>query len=487
VTPVQLLALSLGLSVAVAAVGLAALGVLERRVPDPVIRERAWGALFHFSALPPAFVAALLLLPPQVQSVGAATVQFEAPAAVVSGSGWNHSFLPALEVHGATFVIVVAAVLFGLRGIVLLERLLRLRRLLAMTTPADAALRLLTDETAKRMDLAVPVVRVSGCGSAAFLVGLRTPTLVLPAALAAAPDSPESRAICAHELAHLKRGDHRALWLEEAVLSVLAVNPLLGLIRAHRAAAREEACDVVALAGSDADLRRQYARSLLAALQNPAFGRDVPALTFTSARRTFAMRRLKAILAPVSHYSQPSSLVLTGVGVLIAGVAGAGSLAVAAQREPVMVAVVAPAATAPVSASGRSVLVLPATPVVEASAPGVAARPDVAPDRPVDPVQTPAPVPEVITNPTWAQPPIPRLPDGPLPEGITEARVRLSCTLELDGQLTGCSTVSETPAGAGFGEAAIEAAQSARVSPSMNVPAPPRSKVTFEVRFRLPA
>jgi hypothetical protein len=199
------------------------------------------------------------------------------------------------------------------------------------------------------------------------------------------------------------------------------------------------------------------------------------------------MRRLKAILAPVSPSSHRSGLLLTGVVVLIAGVAGAGSLAVAAQREPVMVAVVAPAATAPVSASGRSVSVLPATPVVEASALGVAARPDVAPERPVDPAQTPAPVPEVLTNPTWAQPPIPRLPDGPLPEGITEARVRLTCTVELDGLLSGCSTVSETPAGAGFGEAAIEAALSARVSPSMIVPATPRSKVTFSMLFRLPA
>ena len=337
------------------------------------------------------------------------------------------------------------------------------------------------------MELAPPLVRVSGCGSEAFLAGLRSPILVFPAAVAASPDSSEARAICAHELAHLKRGDHRALWLEEAVLSALAVNPLLGLIRAHRAAAREEACDVVALAGADSDLRRQYARSLLAALQNPAFGRDIPALTFTSARRTFAMRRLKAILAPASPFGQRSSLVLTAVGVLIAGVAGAGSLAVAAQREPLTVAVVAAAAPAAVSASGRSVSVLPVNPVGETSGPEVAARPVVAPDRPVDPVQTPAPVPEVMTNPTWAQPPIPVLPDGPMPEGITEARVRLACAVELDGRLSGCSTLSETPAGAGFGEAAIEAALSARVSPSMNVPAPPRSKVTFEVRFRLPA
>ena len=43
-TALQLLALSLGLSVAAAALGLIIMRALERRVADPVLRERAWAA-----------------------------------------------------------------------------------------------------------------------------------------------------------------------------------------------------------------------------------------------------------------------------------------------------------------------------------------------------------------------------------------------------------------------------------------------------------
>jgi beta-lactamase regulating signal transducer with metallopeptidase domain len=489
VTPIQLLALSLGLSVAVAALGLTTMRLLERRVADPVIRERAWGAVLHLSALPPVIVAALLMLPPQVRSVGAAAVQFEAPVAVLSGSESLPNALSAFEAHGATVVLAIAALLLGLRGIVLLDRLLRLRGLLAASTPAGPDLRRIMDETARRMRVAPPAIRVSVSGSEAFLAGLRIPILVIPAALAAAPDRPETRAICAHELAHLKRGDHRALWLEEAVLSALAINPLLGLIRDHRAAAREEACDAAALAGADVDVRRQYARSLLAALQDPAFGRDVPALTFTSARRTFVMRRLKAILAPVSPSGRRSRLAMTGVGVLIAGVAGAGSLAVAAQRDPVTIARVAPVpATEPAPPAALAPAATTA-PVAEPVAPVVPLAPahrEVAPEPPVLPVQTAEPVAGVITNPAWTQPPIPRLPATALSSGVAEGRVRLTCTAEADGRLSDCSVVNETPAGVGFGAAAIEAAESSRISTEMIDPATDRPTVTFGVRFRLP-
>ena len=46
-TALQLLALSLGLSVAAAALGLIIMRALERRVADPVLRERAWAAALY--------------------------------------------------------------------------------------------------------------------------------------------------------------------------------------------------------------------------------------------------------------------------------------------------------------------------------------------------------------------------------------------------------------------------------------------------------
>ena len=62
-TASQLLALSLGLSVAAAALGLIIMRALERRVADPVLRERAWAAALYLAALPPLAVGLMLLLP----------------------------------------------------------------------------------------------------------------------------------------------------------------------------------------------------------------------------------------------------------------------------------------------------------------------------------------------------------------------------------------------------------------------------------------
>ncbi|HEY0926708.1 energy transducer TonB [Brevundimonas sp.] len=50
---------------------------------------------------------------------------------------------------------------------------------------------------------------------------------------------------------------------------------------------------------------------------------------------------------------------------------------------------------------------------------------------------------------------------GPTPKrGIVE----LSCVVNADGSLSACRIVREEPAGAGFGEAALQAAARARVS-----------------------
>jgi hypothetical protein len=155
--------------------------------------------------------------------------------------------------------------------------------------------------------------------------------------LAETPDSPAARAVITHELAHLKRGDHRAVWIEEAVVALLSVYPVLPLIRARRAAAREEACDALALGGADPAHRRAYAQSLIEALRarterSPADA--LPALTFTGTPRSQAMRRLKSILTPPATAGLGTKVTAVVAGVALLGLAGAGSMAVAAQHAP---------------------------------------------------------------------------------------------------------------------------------------------------------
>lgn len=86
---------------------------------------------------------------------------------------------------------------------------------------------------------------------------------------------------------------------------------------------------------------------------------------------------------------------------------------------------------------------------------------------------------------SWARQPPLEFPERALSRGVREGSVALSCTPQPNGSLTGCSVVSETPAGAGFGQAALSAARRARLSPSY-VDGRAAGPVEFTVRYSAP-
>lgn len=504
-TPPQLLALSLGLSFATAALGLMVMRALERRVADPVLRERGWAAALYAPALPPVVVGLMLLTPAPVKTEASAGAVASVPAAVLvefqTASGFPAADLADLA---AIIMLTLAGVFALLRTLSLGLRLMRLRTLIRGTIAPPPELRPTVEQAARRLGATVPIVRIGGSGAEALLAGLLRPVLVLPAALAAEPDSAATRAVCAHELAHLKRGDHRALWVEEALLAGLAINPLLRVVRDHRAAAREEACDAEALAGAGADERRLYARSLLEAVRTAGLQRTAPALTFTSARRTFVMNRLKAILAPAAPAGPRSRRIAVGIAAVVAGVAGAGSLALASQRQPVVapqpaeVAVprlpartAAPAARSnPVDAPAPAEKPAPAP----APAPAPTAAPAPGPERVIAGMPTEAAaVPEAaqdappaeISRVTWSQQPTPMYPAPAAANGINSGTVTLACRVEAGGSASDCTVLSESPEGVGFGAAALAAMETARFSSTTMASATPGARARFTIRFRL--
>lgn len=337
-----LLTLSLGLSIAVAALALAGGVLAERFSPDPRLRERAWAAGLTLPVLPPIAVALLLAFTPApvlTAAVPAGVMAAPAPVAV-EAAPVAAAPPPTVDWNAAAGAVLAIA------GLLMLARLtglgLRARRLARLVRGAEAASPEVAGAVARLasgLAVAPPRILVSAAAPEALLTALGRPRLLLPAALARAAGGAAARAVIAHELAHLKRGDHRALWLEETLLVLLAANPLMPLLRVRRAAAREEACDALALAGAAPGTRRAYAQSLIEALRDRAGPQAVgglPALTFTGAGRTTAMHRLKAVLTPAAPAGRRTRLAVAAAGAALLAAAAAGSVAVAAQREPVV-------------------------------------------------------------------------------------------------------------------------------------------------------
>ena len=487
----ELLALSLGLSLLLAGVTWGLVRRFEADAPDPVLREKAWAMALYLPALPIILVAAGLLLPPTVMHAVAPQGPAAGPAVIeiIMRSGAAAGSIGEPLALGA---LALAGMLAAVRVIWLARRSLRLHRLIEACSEASPAVRRSVEDTARRLGAPMPEVRVRAAGGEALIAGLFSPVLVLPADLLEAADHHALQAVCAHELAHLKRGDHRALWIEEAILTLLAFNPILRVVRDHRSAAREEACDAAALAHAGEDARRLYARSLLDALRASPRGDDAPALTFTSSRRILVMRRLKAILSPVPTSGVRQRLTALGLGVAVAAVAGTGSYALAAQREavaapqPASIITASRALPAPraVAADTRATASAASRPVL---APASAAKPEPTPRAKPGPAPAAAPQAQVITNPSWSRHPMPSYPAAALEQGSTSGSADLSCTVQADGRVSGCTILNETPVGAGYGAAALAAAADARLSPRSVEGVAVGGTVRFTIRFTMAA
>ncbi|HEV7354097.1 MAG TPA: M56 family metallopeptidase [Brevundimonas sp.] len=336
-----LLLLSLGLSVGVAALALAAGAALDRSVAEARLRDRVWAVLLWLPLAPPATASlALLALPRRVIETPALAGP---PVAVaVSSEPAAPMAAPALSSGPGSelLVPVLTVLLLGVTALALGRLALRMRRLARLTASAHEApepLRAEVAAAARALGAPTPRVRLSPETPEPLLTGLRRPRLILPEGFR--PDRPEAAAVLSHELAHLRRGDHRAVWLEEGLSVLLAFNPLVPVIRARRAAVREEACDALALAGAPPDLRRAYARSLLEALRartTPVA--SLPALTFTGTPGSQAMRRLQAIVSPPPAARRRLRIAAAGALSGLAVVAVSAGVGLAHGRAPVVVA-----------------------------------------------------------------------------------------------------------------------------------------------------
>lgn len=337
-SPVEILALSLAASIGVAAVTGLAARVAESVSDDPIWRDRLWSGAFWLPAITPALTALFLLAPgvapePLVISALSSAETVIAPSRALSSTAAASTGAMSIDVTIlALLALSAAGVLATLRLYRLVRRARRLSVVIARAeqpSPELAAMVGIAECTGRPLAL-----RVSPDATEAFLAGLLKPVLVLPASLAGSSRD-HVRAVVAHEMAHLRRRDLTAMWLEEAALTVLAANPLLAMLHARRRVAREEACDALALAGATSRTRRAYARTLIDALRDHAGVGEQGglALTFTGSRGKAALRRVKAVLEPRPTVGRLTRRATLAAGVLAGGLIFAGSFALAGQRQ----------------------------------------------------------------------------------------------------------------------------------------------------------
>ena len=344
-SPVELIALSLIVSVVIAALGRWIGGVLDGRLGDAGLRDRLWAGALFLPLVPPVAVGLLLLTPaPERPAVIVTPAPIDAPAPTIAPlieAAPNVRSRVQLNPEVAAWTLTgLAGLAMAVRGGGLFLRGRRLARLLRDAEPASDVLTQGVEAGARALNVRAPNVRVGPTGGDVLLAGPWRPTLITPPGLEreAAFDL-----IVRHELGHLKRGDHRAVWLEEALMIALAFNPFVPGLRSRRAAAREEACDALALHGASTETRRLYARRLIEVLKGEGC-ETAPALSFggrskiqpaegETTMKTPAMRRMAAILTPPRPAGRVAHLMAFGAGLVVLAAAGAASAAVVLQRE----------------------------------------------------------------------------------------------------------------------------------------------------------
>lgn len=203
-------------------------------------------------------------------------------AAVESPVPWTH-YLP-----GFLATVAVAATLIGLLR--LLHGIWGMGQILRRSTPVlEADLLRLIDEYRLAMKVSRPVVvRESADLASAGTVGWWTPVLLLPRDWRGWTRE-QLRAVIAHELAHVGRGDFAAWLLARLSVAVYFWHPLVRLLAGRLHLQQELAADAEAarLAGG----RRAYLRALAAlALRSQGCGHGWPAPAFLSPKGTLLRR-----------------------------------------------------------------------------------------------------------------------------------------------------------------------------------------------------
>lgn len=307
----------------------------DRLTGDPGPRARAWNRAV---ALPPAMLAMMAGVSalPEDATAPVYQVALTSKAVASAGAAMNEASVRALSGFNGVETLggmLILGALGGLAAAALRQVMGRakLKRIVREARPVSQDLALAVRAAARRLDTGRPEVKVSDAIDQPLLAGLSPPVILLPADLVARLAVERLVPICAHELAHLKRGDNWRLLAEQLLGGLFWMVPPYAALRARAAATREELADALALDGASPAVRRNYAEALIDVLRT----RAAPALhpAFTGKGRRPTLMRLKAITEPRAPANLARRAALALAGLLTAAAAAAGSIAVAQQGE----------------------------------------------------------------------------------------------------------------------------------------------------------
>lgn len=176
-------------------------------------------------------------------------------------------------------------------------------------TVRDEALLDRIESWADRLDVRTPTIKRSRHVSSVCITGVLRQTVLIPHGIEMRVSSDDLVLMCAHELAHVRRGDTRLFTATQLARVLFWFNPLVGRIAAHAELAAEESADALVLrTGVD---RRTYAACFVEGLKFAAYKMNVqPALapSFTPPDRHGRRRRLNSILSPEPARKTPLAM-----------------------------------------------------------------------------------------------------------------------------------------------------------------------------------
>jgi beta-lactamase regulating signal transducer with metallopeptidase domain len=172
------------------------------------------------------------------------------------------------------------------------------------------------EDVAMEVGLRPPVALVTRAVVSPFMWFFGRLRLIWPETMSGQDEIDRSRSVLAHELAHIRRGDHYMAWVELVAGLLWWWNPLFWLARRRVRESAELACDAIAISVCPGS-RREYAEMLLTLSSDSGIRGLAPVLGIRTGTASAFERRLSMILSDGVSGKRPAwGLVAAGVLVL---------------------------------------------------------------------------------------------------------------------------------------------------------------------------